>query len=70
MQKEEAEKLAASIGCQYFEGSAKTGDNINEALDEIARITYLYVKDNQEEMSRDSIVLERAKKKEQKKKCC
>ena len=38
--REEAEKLASDIGCKYIEGSAKTGDNINEALDEIAKISY------------------------------
>ena len=66
---EEAEKFAESIGCKYFEGSAKTGDNIFDALDEIARITYFSVKDNEEEISRDSIVLEKDQR-EQKKKCC
>ena len=74
VQKEEAETFAESIGCKYYEGSAKTGYNISEALDEIARITYLYMKDHQEEMPRDSIVLERKNKndnnKENKKKCC
>ena len=57
--KDEAQTFAESIGCKYYEGSAKTGFNINESLDEIARITYLYMKDKQEEMPRDSIVLER-----------
>ena len=73
VQKEEAETFAESIGCKYYEGSAKTGYNISEALDEIARITYLYMKDHQEEMPRDSIVLERKNKNdnnEKKKKCC
>ena len=70
--KEEAEQFAESIGCKYFEGSAKTGDNIFDALDEIARITYFSVKDNVEEISRDSIALEKDKDKdkEQKKRCC
>ena len=68
VQKEEAESLSERIGCKYFEGSAKTGENIFEALDEIARITYLDMKNNQEE-SRDSIVLNRTKK-VQKKRCC
>ena len=71
---EEAETFAESIGCKYYEGSAKTGYNINEALDEIARITYLYMKDHQEEVPRDSIVLERTNNnnndKLKKKKCC
>ena len=64
--KEEAEDFAQSIKCQYFESSAKTGENINEALDEIARLTYFYVKDNEEEVSRDSIVLEREKNEQKK----
>ena len=68
VQKEEAENLANRIGCKYFEGSAKTGENIFDALDEIARITYIDMKNNEEE-SRESIVLNRTKK-EQKKKCC
>ena len=38
--KEDAEKLANDLGCKYIEGSAKTGININEALDEIAKISY------------------------------
>ena len=37
---EEAEQLADKLGCKYYEGSAKTGQNINEALDEIAIISY------------------------------
>jgi small GTP-binding protein len=60
--KEEAEKFAEKIGCKYFEGSAKTGENINEALDEIARITYLYMKDQIELDRSDSIVLRKDKK--------
>ena len=71
VQKEEAEKFAKSIGCKYYEGSAKSGENIKEALDEIARLTYNYVKDNDEikEKRGNSIELKRASPKE-KKKCC
>ena len=69
VQKEEAENFAKQIGCQYFEGSEKSGENINDALDEIARITFLYMKDNQEEERRDSIVLSKEEK-SNKKKCC
>ena len=38
--KEEGEKLAELLQCKYYETSAKTGQNINEALDEIAKLTY------------------------------
>ena len=65
--REEAENFAESIGCKYFECSAKTGENISDALDEIARITYFSVKDNKE-ISNDSIGLE--EEKEHKKKGC
>jgi small GTP-binding protein len=37
---EEGEKLAELLQCKYYETSAKTGQNINEALDEIAKLTY------------------------------
>jgi Ras-related protein Rab-1A len=59
VQREEAEKFAESINCKYFEGSAKSGENIKEALDEIAKLTYFYVKDNDEiaENRRNSIEL-------------
>ena len=39
--KEEGEQLAQMLECKYYETSAKTGQNVNEALDEIARTTYL-----------------------------
>ena len=42
-----------------FPLSAKTGENIKETLDEIARITYLDIKDNEDEISKDSIVLKK-----------
>ena len=38
--KEEGEKLAELLQCKYYETSAKTGQNINESLDEIAKLTY------------------------------
>ena len=38
--KEEGEQLAELLECKYFETSAKSGQNINESLDEIAKITY------------------------------
>ena len=71
VQREEAEKFAESINCKYFEGSAKSGENIKEALDEIAKLTYFYVKDNDEiaEHRRNSIELKTIEK-EKKKNCC
>ena len=68
---EDAQNLAEKINCNYYEASAKTGKNINEALDEIARISY----DNYQKMEErvDSIVLSREeeeKKKKNKKSCC
>ena len=61
VKKEDAEAFAESIECNYYEGSAKTGQNINEALDEIARITYLAMKDrknkNKDDEEKDAVVL-------------
>jgi len=37
----EGEELAKKLECKYFETSAKTGQNVQAALDEIAKITYL-----------------------------
>ena len=74
VKKEDAEDFAKSIGCNYYEGSAKSGININEPLDEIAKITYLSRKDRIREESEASIsmVLTKPKHKstEKKKKCC
>ena len=70
VKKEDAEEFAKSIGCKYYEGSAKTGLNINEALDEIARITYLSMKDKIEKEKKDSVVLEKNNATPKKKKCC
>ena len=67
--KEEGEAFAESIGCKYYEGSAKTGQNINESLDEIARITYLAMKDK-EDNSNDGVILENTNINIEKKKCC
>ena len=52
----------------------KLENNVNDALDEIARLTYFSVKDSEED-SRDSIKLEKDNvndkdKAEQKRKCC
>ena len=70
VEKEEVGEFAKGIGCQYFECSAKSGENITEALDEIARISYLYIKENEKKLIRsDSFVLSKGGKQE-KKKCC
>ena len=69
VQKEEAEKLAENYKCKYFEVSTKTGENINEAIDEITRITYLNNKDKiKDDEDKDNIILEKEIK-TNKKKC-
>lgn len=35
--KEEAEDLAKRLSCEYLETSAKTGENVEQAFEEIAR---------------------------------
>ena len=69
---EEIDNFKKKVNCEYFECSAKTGQNVTEALDEIAKITFLSMKDNIQEMNRDdSIVLNRVNEKNEKKgKCC
>ena len=72
--KEEGEKLAQLLDCKYYETSAKTGQNVNEALDEIAKTTYLIWKKNNNN-NRESIRLSSAQSVEkvsvvEKKKCC
>ena len=67
--KEEGERLAEALQCKYYEISAKTGLNINEVIDEIARISYLEWKKNPEK--RDSIRISPADfNRKEKKNCC
>ena len=65
---EDANKLADNMKCKYFEASAKTGENIKEALDEIAKISFINFKSLEERA--DSIILKRQEGKTKKKKCC
>ena len=65
---EDANKFANNINCKYFEASAKTGENINEALDEIARISFINFSSTEERSN--SIVLSKKQGKIKKKKCC
>ena len=51
--KEEIENFTKKVKCDYFECSAKTGQNVNEALDEIAKITFLNMKDSVSEVNRE-----------------
>ena len=75
---EDAENLAQDLGCIYYEGSAKTGENITEALDEIAKISYDNYQNLNESEKRHSLRLsenpnnekEDEKKEKKKKKCC
>jgi small GTP-binding protein len=69
--KEEIENFTKKVKCDYFECSAKTGQNVNEALDEIAKITFLNMKDSVSEINREeSIVLNNNEKVGKKGKCC
>ena len=72
--KEEAESFAELIQCKYYETSAKTGENIQEALDEIAKIAYMEWKTSHS--NRESLKLsasdfcDRKSVKKGKKGCC
>ena len=70
---EDGKRLAEKIQCNYYEGSAKTGENIDFIMNEIAKITYFEWKKNNSE-SRTSIRLcpsdSVEKEVVKKKKCC
>jgi small GTP-binding protein len=75
--KEDAEQLAKELGCKYYEGSAKTGDNVTEALDECAKISYVthkQFKESEPNDERNSIRLSGSsgsdKNSGSKKRCC
>ena len=69
--KEEIDNFTKKVGCEYFECSAKTGQNVSEALDEIAKITFMNMKDSQADLNREeSIVLSNKEKVTKKGKCC
>ena len=63
--------LAKELKCKHFHVSAKTGENINEALDEVARLSCQYYKDSDK---RNSIRLSSCsnilKDEDKKKNCC
>ena len=65
---EDDQYLADTMKCKYFEASAKSGENIAEALDEIARVSYINYTNN--ELRVDSIVLNKEAKEKKKKSCC
>ena len=71
---EDAEELAKDLGCEYFECSAKTGENINEALDEIAKLSYENYQNSENRhsirLASDSNNNDKKEQKEKKKKCC
>ena len=73
--KEDAERLAKELGCKFFEGSAKTGENIQEALDEVARISFEKNKSSKDVDKRKTIKLKKEENSDnqddsKKKKCC
>ena len=55
------------MNCKYYEASAKTGQNVSEALDEIAKIAFNNYSNNEDRVN--SLVLNKEEK-DKKKKCC
>ena len=49
--KEEGEQLAKLLKCKYYETSAKTGQNVKQALDEITEFTYSIWKNSEKKHS-------------------
>ena len=70
--KEEAEELAKNLGLEYYEGSAKTGENIEEVMNEITRKTYEYFKESKDKRRKESTKIKNnnPNKEEKKRKCC
>ena len=66
---EDAQNFAESLKCKYYEASAKTGKNVTEALDEIAKIAFTNVSKNEDRIN--SIVLDgKEHNKNKERKCC
>ena len=65
---EEGKNLASSINCQYMEVSAKTGQNVKEALELIAKDTYQKYKSFRRKSTLSSYSLEKPIKKAKSKK--
>ena len=55
--KEDAESMANELNCLYIEGSAKTGEKVQEALDELSRMSFNYFKELKESEKRHSVRL-------------
>ncbi len=55
--KEDAESMANELNCLYIEGSAKTGEKVQEALDELSRMSFNYYKELKESEKRRSVRL-------------
>ncbi len=73
--KEEGEKLAEKLECVYFEGSALTGENVNESMNQIAKLSYYNYDKIKGSEHKNSITLNKKgtvndKKKDKKKGCC
>ena len=72
--KDDAEELTNDLGCKYFECSAKTGENVNEALDEIAKFSFENYQNSEKRHSirlvSDSNNNDKKEGKVKKKKCC
>ena len=47
--------MANELNCLYIEGSAKTGENVQEALDELSRMSFNYYKELKESEKRRSV---------------
>ncbi len=71
--KEEGEKYAKQEGLEYYETSAKTGANVNEAINNLVKVILKNYIDNDNENEEKSFRIEGVKKSKnstKEKKCC
>lgn len=66
--RDEGENFAKKINCKFYEVSAKNGYNVTTVFDEIAKVTFEYLIDKEEDESKKNTI--QFGKENEKKRCC